>query len=152
MEVYFIGETEIIPDDYLETIKHLFKLTLQKENIENEVEVSVKFVTNEEIEQLNQQYRNQSSPTDVLSFPIYTKVELLDIDETVPISLGDIVISTEKAAEQASEYNHSLFREYSFLAIHGLLHLLGYDHETEEDEQVMFAKQHSLLKEFNIVR
>lgn len=105
-------------------------------------EVSITFTDNEEIRELNKTYRKIDKPTDVLSFPF-------DNSFNLPIKvLGDIVISTEKAVIQAEEYDNTLNREIGFLIIHGMLHLLGYDHETEEQEKEMFSLQKDLLKEF----
>lgn len=110
--------------------------------LEENTEISITFVNNEEIKSLNNQYRNIDKPTDVLSFPF-------DNSFNLPIHvLGDIVISTEKAETQAEEYGNTLNREIGFLMIHGMLHLLGYDHETEEDEKKMFGLQKQLIQEF----
>jgi len=101
--------------------------------------VSITFTDNESIRELNREYRDIDRATDVLSFPMD--------DEGDDVVLGDIVISLERAKEQAIEYGHSLEREISFLCVHSTLHLLGYDHETgEEDEKEMFMKQEEILK------
>ena len=105
-------------------------------------EVSVKITTDEEIQGLNSKYRSIDKPTDVLSFPMH------DND-----CLGDIIISLPRAAAQAAEYGHTLRRELAFLTAHGLLHLLGYDHEaSSQDEQEMIQKQDALLSKLNILR
>lgn len=105
-------------------------------NIENNYEISLLITNDETIHQLNKEYRQKDKPTDVLSFP-------LD-DDTM---LGDIVISLDTAKRQAEEREINLDRETAFLFIHGLLHLLGYDHETSiEDEKEMFALQEEILK------
>ncbi|KPC74740.1 rRNA maturation factor [Thermoactinomyces vulgaris] len=110
------------------------------------VEVSVTIVDNERIHQLNKEYRDVDRPTDVLSFPLWEPDEEWVIDEEEErVALGDIVISLPKAKEQAEAYGHSLNREVGFLAVHGFLHLLGYDHETKEEEKEMFAKQEEIL-------
>jgi probable rRNA maturation factor len=110
------------------------------------VEVSVTIVDNERIHQLNKEYRDVDRPTDVLSFPLWEPDEEWVIDEEEErVALGDIVISLPKAKEQAEAYGHSLDREVGFLAVHGFLHLLGYDHETKEEEKEMFAKQEEIL-------
>ncbi|MRG29620.1 MULTISPECIES: rRNA maturation RNase YbeY [Laceyella] len=110
------------------------------------VEVSVTIVDNERIHQLNKEYRDVDRPTDVLSFPLWEPDEEWVIDEEEErVALGDIVISLPKAKEQAEAYGHSLDREVGFLAVHGFLHLLGYDHETKEEEEEMFAKQEEIL-------
>jgi len=100
----------------------------------DDTEVSVSIVGNEEMRSLNREYREIDAPTDVLSFPQDGAV------------LGDIVISLEKAVEQAKEYGHGIERELGFLTAHGMLHLLGYDHEDEDSEREMFAAQEEILK------
>ena len=112
-------------------------------------EVSVTFTDDEKIRILNRDYRSKDSATDVLSFPMYDFAagEKADTDHDT-VMLGDIVISLERAAAQAELYNHSFEREVAFLAVHSTLHLLGYDHETsEEDEEDMFARQR-VIKEY----
>ena len=107
--------------------------------------VSVVITDNEEIQGLNLEYREKDAPTDVLSFPLFDENGYLDEYE-----LGDIVISLERAAAQAEEYNHSLKREVAFLTAHSMLHLLGYDHENGEQE--MYTKQDEILNELGITR
>jgi len=109
-------------------------------------ELNVSIVTSEEIAQLNNNYRNKNTPTDVLSFP--TNASLLpQRKRRKPIlHLGDIAICLEVATAQAQEYGHTLERELVFLAVHGLLHLLGYDHETQQDESEMIAMQKRILE------
>lgn len=107
--------------------------------------VSVLITDNEEIHGLNLEYRGKDAPTDVLSFPLFDEEGNLDDEE-----LGDIVISLERAAAQAQEYNHSLKREVAFLTAHSMLHLLGYDHENGEQE--MYVKQDEILNELGITR
>ena len=134
--------------------------TLRGEAFPRPAEVSVSFVDNEEIHALNLEYRGKDKPTDVLSFPMWEKKELDtgtaagDIDpENDAVLLGDIVISAEKAVEQAAEYGHSPEREYAFLSVHSTLHLLGYDHETsEEDETYMNQKQEEILTKIGVPR
>ncbi len=129
-------------------IRRLIKLavltTLEYEGVSAKAEVSVTFTDNEGIHELNRDYRNIDRPTDVLSFPMYERDEL--ILESGEIMLGDIVISLEKAQAQAAEYGHSFEREVAFLTVHSMLHLLGYDHETSEtDEKEMFGRQEKIL-------
>ena len=111
--------------------------------------VSIVLVDNEYIHKINKTYRNVDAPTDVISFAF------LD-EKTNPkleiINLGEIYISLEKAHSQAIEYNHSFERELSFLIVHGLLHLLGYDHMTKEDEKEMFGLQKDILNSLGIER
>lgn len=118
--------------------------TFEYEDVEPR-SVSVLITDNEEIHQLNLQYRQKDAPTDVLSFPLFDEDGNLDEEE-----LGDIVISLEKAKAQAEEYNHSLKREVAFLTAHSMLHLLGYDHENGEQE--MYTKQEEILNLLGITR
>lgn len=123
-------------------VKKAVAATLSFEGFAREAEVSVTFTDDESIHRLNREYRKVDRPTDVLSFPLY------DGEEPVagPVALGDVVLSLERAAAQAEEYGHSLEREVAFLTVHSVLHLLGYDHETsEEDEKEMFARQEKIL-------
>lgn len=117
------------------------------------VEVAVTIVDNEKIHRLNREYRGIDRPTDVLSFPLWEPDEEWVIDEEEEeVMLGDIVISLPKAKEQAAEYGHTLARELGFLAVHGFLHLLGYDHETEQEEKEMFSRQEEILSRIGLQR
>ena len=119
--------------------------TLVYEGFDKDVEVSVTFTDNAQIKELNSQYRNKNTATDVLSFPMYDSFDLDVGEQTLP--LGDIVISLERAAVQASHLCHSLYHEVAFLTVHSTLHLLGYDHETsEEDEEDMFRRQKEIME------
>ena len=135
---------EFLPE-YEELVKKAVEAALAYEEWEYDCEVSVTFTDNESIRELNREYRDIDRATDVLSFPMD--------DEGDNSVLGDIVISLERAKEQAEEYGHSLSREISFLTVHSVLHLLGYDHETvEEDEKEMFAKQEDILNKLGQLR
>ncbi|MDN5363206.1 MAG: putative rRNA maturation factor [Eubacteriales bacterium] len=111
-------------------------------------EAGIILVDDEEIRRLNKEYRGIDSPTDVLSFALNEGEEV----EGADFLLGDVYISMERAVAQAEEYGHSLLREVSFLAVHGLLHLLGYDHQTEEERQRMRQKEEEILEEFGLPR
>ena len=106
-------------------------------------------VDEDKIRELNKIYRKKDSVTDVISFALEDDHTFIDTEYRV---LGDIYICLKRAKEQAEEYGHSLLRELSFLSIHGLLHLLGYDHMNEEDEKVMFELQERILNEYGIKR
>lgn len=103
-------------------------------------EVSIAFVSNQQIKELNSKYRDKDQITDVLSFPIDDEM------------LGDIIISAKRAAEQALEYGHSLKRELAYLTVHGMLHLFGYDHQSEEEKKEMRQKEERVLTQLGISR
>lgn len=146
MELDFISQIpgyEEYEDIYLSLLERTFKhLKLKCDPI-----LSVTFVDNEFIHKLNREYRNVNRPTDVISFAFLDGEDdrNLILNKKGPVSLGDIYISIDKAKEQAKEYGHPLRRELSFLFVHGLLHLLGYDHMSKEDEEVMFKLQDEIL-------
>ena len=120
--------------------------TLVYEGVDKDVEVSVTFTDNNQIKDLNSQYRNKNCATDVLSFPMF---EADDSFDTViePIPLGDIVISLERASVQGHHLCHSIYHEVAFLSVHSTLHLLGYDHElSKEDEEEMIKKQKDIME------
>ena len=130
----------------IKIIDKLISFALNYLNIENAV-LNIIIVDNETIHKINKEYRNIDRPTDVISFALEDNKDFIDIGYRI---LGDIYISIEKVREQSINYNHSFLRELSFLSIHGLLHLLGYDHMNEEDEKEMFELQELILNEFGI--
>ena len=147
--IYFSDEQNKmkLTNRFLLLLRKSIMTALEYENVGGRAEVSVTFTDNEGIHELNRQYRNIDRPTDVLSFPqIDFENDDVDIgDESYKI-LGDIVISLERAAEQAKEIGHSTEHEAAFLTVHSVLHLLGYDHETgEDDEKEMFSKQKEII-------
>ncbi len=139
------AECESYEDFYLE----LMDVTFKKLNIKCDPIVSVSIVDNRYIHKINKKYRHIDRPTDVISFAFLDSENNYDkvLFSPGPVVLGDIYISLEKTKEQAEEYGHSLHRELSFLFVHGLLHLLGYDHMNEEDEKEMFQLQEEILSE-----
>lgn len=140
-----------------EDIEHLIEIctaaALEEEGIDDTAEVSVTLVDNEGIRELNKEHRDIDRETDVLSFPLGDD-DGYEVDpDNDAIMLGDIVISLEKAAQQAQEYGHSYRREVAFLITHSLFHLLGYDHvNSEEEEKEMFGKQDKVLDKLGITR
>lgn len=112
-------------------------------------DITFSVVDDEEIHQVNREYRNVDRPTDVISFPANEGESIAALPDGF---LGDIMISLPRAEAQAEEYGHSLKRELSFLAVHGTLHLLGYDHMTDEEAKEMFALQDEILNEMGITR
>lgn len=150
--------------DYEELVNKVIIACLDSEECPYEVEISILFIDNNEIREINRDYRDIDSATDVLSFPAatfdtigdYSELENFYADyfnpESGELFLGDIAISVEKAIEQASEYGHSLEREIGFLIAHSVFHLLGYDHISEEDAKLMEAKQSQVLDKLKITR
>ncbi len=149
-----IDQTESLSKKELHLIERMLHHAAQAEGIEAGSELSLIFMNNEEIQQINHEYRGKNVPTDVISFAMEELGEgEMEIEvEGAPRILGDIVISVERAKEQAVDYGHSDERELGFLAIHGFLHLLGYDHMTSEDEKEMTKKQETILQSFGLRR
>lgn len=151
--VHFLDEHQYISQSDMELLQSLIETAAKKEELE-EGEISVTFVNDEEIQEINKTYRDKDQPTDVLSFPMYeadeTEIEVFDEEE--PLLLGDIIISVPRAQKQAEEFGHSVEREVGFLLVHGFLHLLGYDHGNEEEEQKMFGRQEEILTEHGLIR
>ncbi|MBM7453555.1 putative rRNA maturation factor [Acholeplasma morum] len=135
MDITFYNQTEENTEQAEVLIKRIF------EQVDTKEEMSVIFLTSDAIKTMNRDYRGIDKVTDVISFP--------DKEDDY---IGDIFICLDRAKEQASDYNHSIEREIGFLSVHGYLHLLGYDHHTEEDEKVMFTKQEEILKKANLER
>ena len=150
-----------IPESWISRLEQLLKLAAEEEGM-TDGDVSLTFTDDEEIHQLNREYRGIDRPTDVLSFAMQEDgVEELDIifeveseDEADPISgmLGDIIISVDTAIAQSEEYGHSLEREIGFLFVHGFLHLIGYDHQDDAAEVEMTAKQEAILQQAGLTR
>lgn len=142
-KVYYKNQTKAkISQSTICKIKKVIRLTVEEAYPENLFEVSVTICDDDYIHQLNREYRGKDKPTDVLSFP------MLEFDTPdVMTLLGDIIISVDTATKQAEEYGNTLERELCFLSVHSSLHLLGYDHETsEEDERYMISKQKEILE------
>ncbi|AKO94182.1 rRNA maturation RNase YbeY [Priestia filamentosa] len=153
LAVDFIDETGSITEEQETKIHGLLKLASQMEEVSN-AELSLTFVDNDAIQDINREYRGKDKPTDVISFAMEEmgEGELEIVGEDLPRALGDIIISVPKAEEQAEDYGHSFMRELGFLAVHGFLHLLGYDHETEEEEKEMFTRQTEILERYGLTR
>jgi len=132
----------------LETLKPLLEYVLKTESVLN-AEFNVIIVNSRKIKKLNKEYRSIDRETDVISFALEDSKDFIYSDFRL---LGDIYISLDKVRSQSIEYGHSFLRELSFLAVHGLLHLLGYDHMREIDEKIMFKKQEDILNDFGIKR
>mgnify|MGYP003302911616 FL=1 len=137
------SEFENYEDIYCHLIEKAFKVL----NLRFEPVISVSFIDNEEIHKINKEYRKIDRPTDVISFAFLDNEDReKEYSSGMPVILGDIYISLDKADEQAKEYGHSMKRELCFLFVHGLLHLLGYDHMVKEDEEIMFPLQDKILE------
>ena len=148
MEIEIFNETEENLEKELSDLKTLLVNVVKDEGLEN-ILFNVIIIDNSRIREINRQYRNIDRETDVISFA-------LEDDKTFNLEeirvLGDIYISIDKARSQALEYGHSFKRELSFLAIHGFLHLLGYDHMEKDEEEIMFKKQEEVLSRYEITR
>lgn len=148
MEIYYDDRQDDI--EITEEIKNLIEKSisavLKVENLDENVEVSVSFVGDDEIRDLNREYRGVDKSTDVLSFPMD--------DEFIIVSriLGDVIINTRRVMEQAEELGHSNERELSYLTVHSILHLLGYDHMEDEDKKEMREREKLAMKELSIYR
>lgn len=150
-------EVEELSASVQEQIIQCLQKAAELEEVNGEVVITM--VTDERIHELNRDYRGVDRPTDVLSFALNEGGEeepdiFLDEEELeeYPNMLGDIIISVSKAVSQANDYGHSFEREICFLAVHGFLHLLGYDHGTEEEEKAMFSRQEEVLQAIGLTR
>ena len=155
LKIYFENDQKLVNIHY--NLKMLIRRTiletLDYEGMENDVEVSVTFVDDKGIQELNNKFRKKDAPTDVLSFPLFDYEGESDepIFDELSHNLGDIVISLERAMAQANEFGHSFEREVAFLVAHSMLHLLGYDHETgEEDEADMRRRQSDIMERLGL--
>ncbi len=149
IDVLFDDRQDImeVTEDNMKAIKGAIAAVLKTEGAEGDYEVSVSFVTNDEIKELNREYRNVDSETDVLSFPMDDDDEFDGV-----IILGDIVISTQKIIEQANDFGHSLEREMIYLTVHSMLHLLGYDHMIDSEKEEMRLREKEVMKELQIFK
>ena len=131
------------------TVRNAVRGTLAHEMFSHDVQLSVTFTDNAHIRALNSKHRGIDRHTDVLSFPMYEREELSELHHAMPVLLGDIVISVERAKEQAAELGNTTLREIAFLAIHSTLHLLGYDHErSEEDDREQCRIQQEIITRY----
>ena len=164
MTLFFEEEGDLkLALDCEELAKKVIEEAMDYEECPYEAEVNLLLTINEEIHQMNMEFRNIDRPTDVLSFPMVDYNEPGNFDfleetfeyfhpESGELMLGDIVISKEKVISQAEEYGHSIEREYAFLIAHSMLHLFGYDHMEEDERIVMETKQKEILERLQILR
>lgn len=159
MDITMIDKTGQVTDKEKNLVSDLLQTAGKVLSLDDETEMSVTFVDNHEIQEINREFRHKDMPTDVISFAIedegegepdivFPDGESLDI----PQDLGDIFISIDRAHEQAEEYGHTYERELGFLAVHGFLHLNGFDHMTPEDEEEMFSLQRKILDSYGLQR
>lgn len=134
-------------------INTVVKKALEMQNVTADVELSVVITDNDNIQKINKEFRNKDMPTDVLSFPGY-EPEDIDVVKNAEelMVIGDIIISKEKVIEQAKEYENTFEREFAYLLVHGVLHLLGYDHMEEDEKTVMRENEEMILAELNLSR
>lgn len=152
-KIYFENnqEKEIISYGLKMLIRRSVEATLLYEEIDDHCEVSVTFVDNEEIREINRKFRNIDRATDVLSFPLFDEDGMDAHVEELDCMLGDIVLSLERAREQSAEFGHSFEREVAFLTVHSVLHLLGYDHElSDEDDADMRRRQTEIVEKMGL--
>lgn len=149
MEFYIDNRQDKVELDkeILDTVKKAIEETLIFEGKPLNFEVSISFVDNQLIRELNREYRNMDRETDVLSFPLYEEAGLSPVR-----MLGDIVISAEKALAQSIEYGHSFIREIAYLTVHSTLHLLGYDHLDEGEKRLMRSKEKEIMRRLKIFK
>ena len=159
MDITFIDETEKVPTEEIKEIENLLQFAAGFLEIAEDTEMSVTFTDNAGIQVINRDYRGKDMPTDVISFALEDEGEdelpiIFDDEELaeLPRNLGDLIISTERAAEQAFEYGHTLEREMGFLAVHGFLHLNGYDHMEKKKKKEMFGLQKEILDAYGLKR
>jgi probable rRNA maturation factor len=128
-----------------DSLRQYVERVLRREGVTGPVEVSLLFTSDEVIRTLNAQYRENDSVTDVLSFPQYDGLDEIIAHSGAPRLIGDVVLSYPQAERQAHEFGHSLAREIGYLVVHGVLHLLGFDHETEPDRIAMRMREEAAL-------
>jgi len=153
VEINYINDQDKfeIPEEMEPLLENLIMRVVEFEELEKFCEVSVLFVDNEKIRVMNRDYRKKDQATDVLSFPQYEDVHA-ETEKEVHVLLGDIVISLERAMEQAEEFGHSLTRELCYLTVHSMFHLFGYDHMTEDEKKNMRTCEEKILADAGITR
>jgi len=155
MLIEYNDETNKVTQTHLDLVEQLLQHAAKEETIAADTEVAISFVDNQKIQEINRTYRGIDRPTDVISFALEDAHEeeiIIANAKDMPLVLGDIIISIDRTVEQAETYRHSFERELGFLALHGFLHLLGYDHIEENDEEMMTKKQEDILNGFGLSR
>ncbi|MBZ2037862.1 rRNA maturation RNase YbeY [Streptococcus sanguinis] len=164
MYIEMVDETSQVSEEILKQTQEILEFAAQKTGKENK-EMAVTFVSNERSHELNLEYRDTDRPTDVISLEYKPELdiavddedlldhpELAEMLEDFDAYIGELFISVDKAREQAEEYGHSFEREMGFLAVHGFLHINGYDHYTPEEEAEMFGLQEEILTAYGLTR
>lgn len=145
------SEEKVLDDKMLTDMEKAAELCIEKEGLSAEnAEISLTFVSKEEIRELNNQYRGIDRPTDVLSFPLVEDFNVIGADDEY--MLGDVVICLEKAREQAEEYGHSERREIVYLFVHSVCHLLGFDHMEEDEKREMREREEDVMSVLDLER
>jgi len=159
MFIELIDETEVVKEEYQKLVEDVVSFASDYLHYPENRECCISFVSSERIREINRDFRNIDKVTDVISFALDDEDEDMDpiknfmaSDENFVTSIGDIIISVDRAKEQAEDYGHSLERELGFLALHGFLHLNGYDHQTEEEEAEMTGLQQEILDAYGLTR
>lgn len=158
MDLTLLDKTKTLSEEQLNLAMEIVEFASKDSVLElpEDTEMSITFVNNEEIHEINREYREKDAPTDVISFALEDEgfdelpINLEGFD--IPRNIGDIIVSVEKIAEQANDFNHSFERELGFLVVHGFLHLNGYDHMNEADEKEMFDLQRKILDNYGLKR
>lgn len=151
LTIDFNDDRNVLDDDIKTSTQALLKFAYEYLKQKEEAELSISYVKNEDIQMINRDYRNKDEVTDVISFAMEDGDNEVDVEGAERL-LGDILIADEVARNQAAEYGHSNKREYLFLALHGFLHLMGYDHIEKDEEIEMNRLQNDILNEFGITR
>ncbi|QTU82817.1 rRNA maturation RNase YbeY [Carnobacteriaceae bacterium zg-C25] len=156
MIVDIIDETGEVSSEHIELVEKIVQFANEYMEQTDNIECAITLVDNEAIRVINRDYRHKDVPTDVISFALdddHSDAQIaINTDASFAHHIGDIIISVERAKEQAEDYGHSFERELGFLAVHGFLHLNGYDHMNEADEKEMFGLQNEIFEAFGLVR
>lgn len=156
MIIDIFDETQQVDEMHIALVQNIIQFACDFLKLSDNLECSVTLVDNETIRNINRDYRGKDTPTDVISFALDDETSdvktTLTLDATFAHHIGDIVISIERAKEQADDYGHTFERELGFLAVHGFLHLNGYDHITPSQEEEMFTLQNNIFQAFGLER
>ena len=158
-EIYIedVRENTELSESLITLLNDTVSKTLELENIDKECYVSITIVEADEIKELNAEHRGIDKVTDVLSFPVVNLLDGSDISDAGDyydgrLILGDVVLCADRASEQAEEFGHSVEREFGYLTCHSVLHLIGYDHESDDEREVMRLKEEAVMNELNLKR